>query len=150
MPVHFVSKVFSLPLKTKSNPRGIFTEHEMFMIMAVIFTSTFFDVDPTKSFPLQHAARAVSQELGKVVEAHVKSINHPGFLHGIIDSFRDDHNALKDYGDQLIKRLLESGLGVSDVTWGQILPAAVEMVHTQSQMVGSLCSMLLCATLTIE
>ncbi|PYH33482.1 peroxidase/cytochrome P450 family protein [Aspergillus neoniger CBS 115656] len=134
VPVHFVSKVFSLPLKTKSNPHGIFTEHEMFMIMAVIFTSTFFDVDPTKSFPLQHAARAVSQELGKVVEAHVKSINHPGFLHGIIDSFRDDHNALKDYGDQLIKRLLESGLGVSDVTWGQILPAAVEMVHTQSQM----------------
>ncbi|PWY90211.1 peroxidase [Aspergillus heteromorphus CBS 117.55] len=133
-PVHFVSKFFSLPLKTNSNPRGVFTEHEMFMIMAVVFTSTFFDVDPSKSFQLHHAARAVAQELGRIVEGHVKSISSPSFLSSLIDSFRDDHNALKDYGDQLIKRLLESGLGVSDVTWGQVMPAAVEIVHSQSQM----------------
>ncbi|PYH92083.1 peroxidase [Aspergillus ellipticus CBS 707.79] len=133
-PVHFVSKIFSLPLKTNHNPRGIFTEHEMFMIMAVIYSSTFFDVDPTKAFQLHRAARAVSQEIGQVVEAHVKSISSPSFLSSIIDSFRDDHNAIKDYGDQLIKRLLESGLGVSDATWGQIMPTAIEVVHNQAQM----------------
>ncbi|GAB1211644.1 hypothetical protein ATERTT37_000768 [Aspergillus terreus] len=133
-PVHFASKVFSLPLKTKQNSKGVFTEHEMFMIMAVVFTSVFFDVDPTKSFPLHFASRAVSQQLGSAIESHVKSIGHPGFLSAIIDSFRDDDNVLKEYGDQLIKKLLDSGLGVSDVTYSQILPTAVSMVHNQARM----------------
>ncbi|KAB8232735.1 peroxidase/cytochrome P450 family protein [Aspergillus alliaceus] len=133
-PVHFASKLFSLPLKTKENSRGVFTDSETFMIMAVIFTSIFFDIDKTKSFSLHHAARAVSQQLGQSVESHIKSINSPGFLGGIIDSFRNDHNVLKEYGDQLIKKLLESGLGVSDVTYSQVLPAAVAMVHNQAQM----------------
>ncbi|PYI33000.1 peroxidase [Aspergillus indologenus CBS 114.80] len=134
VPVHFVSKIFSLPLKTNSHPRGVYSEHEMFMIMATLYSSIFFDVDLMKSFSLHRAAQAVSQELGRLVEGHVKSINSPSFLSGIIDSFREDHNVLKDYGDQLIKRLLESGHGVSEVTWGQILPAAVEIVHNQAQM----------------
>ncbi|KAB8072987.1 heme peroxidase [Aspergillus leporis] len=133
-PVHFASKLFSLPLKVKENSRGVFTENEMFMIMAVIFTSIFFDVDTTKSFSLHHAARAASQQLGQIIESHVKSINSPGFLSGFIDSFRGDHNVLKEYGDQLIKKLLESGLGVSDVTYSQVLPAAVAMIHNQAQM----------------
>ncbi|PLB52792.1 heme peroxidase [Aspergillus steynii IBT 23096] len=133
-PIHFASKLFSLPLKTKENPRGVFSEHEMFMSLAVIFTSVFFDVDKMKSYPLHHAANAVSQQLGQVIETHVKSINSPGFLSAIIDSFTDDHNVLKDYGDQLIKQLLETGLGVSEVVYGQILPTAVSMVHNQAQM----------------
>ncbi|THC96109.1 hypothetical protein EYZ11_004431 [Aspergillus tanneri] len=133
-PVHFASKIFSLPLKTKKNSGGVFTEHEMFTTLAVIFTSTFFDVDKSKSFPLHHAAHAVSEQLGQVVERHVKSVNSPGFLSAIIDNFTDDHNVLKDYGNQLIKKLLESGLGVSEVTYSQILPAAVSMVHNQAQM----------------
>ncbi|KAF9893021.1 hypothetical protein FE257_012432 [Aspergillus nanangensis] len=133
-PVHFASKLFSLPLKTKGNSKGVFTENEMFMIMSVVFTSLFFDVDPTKSFSLHHAARAVSQQLGTAVEGHVKSINHPGFLSAIIDSFRDDENVLKEYGDQLIKQLLESGHGVSDVTYTQIMPTAISMVHNQASM----------------
>ncbi|KAE8373908.1 heme peroxidase [Aspergillus bertholletiae] len=133
-PVHFASKLFSLPLKTKEGSSGVFTDNETFMSMAVIFTSIFFDVDTTKSFPLHHAARAVSQQLGHSVESHVKSINSPSFLSSFIGNRRNDHNALKEYGDQLIKKLLESGLGVSDVTYSQVLPAAVAMVHNQAQM----------------
>ncbi|GMG09741.1 unnamed protein product [Aspergillus oryzae] len=97
----------------------------------------FFDVDKTKSFSLHHAARAVAEQLGHSVENHVKSINSPSFLSGIIGNRRNDHNALKEYGDQLIKKLLESGLGVSDVTYSQVLPAAVAMVHNQAQMEDS-------------
>ena len=110
------------------------------MSMAVIFTSIFFDVDEAKSFSIHHAARAVSQQLGHSVESHIKSINSPGFLSGIIGNRRNDHNALKEYGDQLIKKLLESGLGVSDVAYSQVLPAAVAMVHNQAQMVSSIYS----------
>lgn len=108
----------------------------MYMIMAVIFTCIFFDLDPAKSFPLRHAARAVAQQLGKIVEANVKSVSATGFLSSFIDGLRRNHNALEDYGIHMIRRLLESGLGVSEITWSQILPTAVAMVPNQSQVVS--------------
>ncbi|OJJ51688.1 hypothetical protein ASPZODRAFT_55528 [Penicilliopsis zonata CBS 506.65] len=132
--VHFASNVFSLPLKTKENPRGIFTEHEMYMIMAVIFTCIFFDVDPAKSFPLRHAAHAVSQQLGAIIEANVKSIGGSGLISSLMDGFRRNHNALQEYGVHMVRRLFESGLGASDITWSQIIPTATAMVPNQAQV----------------
>ncbi|KAL2868395.1 peroxidase/cytochrome P450 family protein [Aspergillus lucknowensis] len=134
VPARFASKLLSLPLKTKENSKGIFSDYEIFKALAVIYTAIFFDVDSSKSFPLQRAANAVSQQLGSSIESHVKSVSSPGFLSRVIDNFRDDHNALQELGDQLIKRLLESGLSVSDITWGEILPTAVELVHGQAQI----------------
>ncbi|KAL2788440.1 heme peroxidase [Aspergillus keveii] len=134
VPARFASKLLSLPLKTKENSKGVLSDYEIFMALAVIYTAIFFDVDSSKSFSLRHAANAVSQLLGSSVESHVKSISSPGFLSRVIDNFRDDHNALQELGDQLIKRLVESGLSVSDITWGEILPTAVELVHGQAQM----------------
>lgn len=32
--VHFAAEVFSLPLKTKNNPRGIYSETELYTVMA--------------------------------------------------------------------------------------------------------------------
>lgn len=128
--------MFSLPLKTKDHPRGIFTEHEMYMIMAVIFTCIFFDIDPSKSFPLRHAARAVAQQLGGVVEANVKSVSATGLISGLVDGFRRNHNSLADYGVHMIRRLLESGLGASEITWSQIMPTAIAMVPNQAQVVS--------------
>ncbi|OJJ00294.1 hypothetical protein ASPVEDRAFT_27035 [Aspergillus versicolor CBS 583.65] len=134
VPARFASKLLSLPLKSKENPKGTFTDYEIFMSLAVIYTAIFFDVDITKSYPLRQAANAISHQLGHHVESHVKSVSSPGFLSKIINNFNDDHNAVQELGDQLIKRLAESGLGTSDITWGQILPTAVELVHGQAQM----------------
>ncbi|KAL4928492.1 peroxidase/cytochrome P450 family protein [Aspergillus undulatus] len=134
-PARFASKLLTLPLKSKQNPKGLFTDHEIFTALAVIYTAIFFDADPTKAYTLRRAADAVSRQLGQHVESHVKSVSSPGFLSRVIDNFRDDeHNAIKELGDQLIKRLSESGLGAFDITWGQVLPTAVETVHGQAQM----------------
>ncbi|PGH07589.1 hypothetical protein AJ80_07978 [Polytolypa hystricis UAMH7299] len=132
--VHFASNIFSLPLKTEENPRGIYTEHEMFMILVVIFTCIFFDLDPVKSFPLRQAARAAGQQLGKIVEAYVKSVGGTGIISGVLDHFRRGENALKDYGVHMIRRLLDSGLSPTEATWSQILPTAGAMVPNQSQV----------------
>ncbi|KAF9892006.1 hypothetical protein FE257_002970 [Aspergillus nanangensis] len=133
--VHFASNMFSLPLKTKENPRGLFTEHEMYNIMTVIFTSIFLDVDPAKSFQLRHSARAAAQKLGQIVEAHVKSTGGSGFISSLVDTFLGNHtNALKDYGVHMIRRLLDSGLDAEEVTWSQIMPTAVAMVPNQAQV----------------
>lgn len=131
---YFASSVFSLPLKTKENPKGIFTEHEMYMALAAIFTSIYFDLDPSKSFPLRHAAHAVAQQLGQAVEGNIKSSS--SFLSGLLGGSRKGNNALEEYGATIIKKLLDSGLGASEITWSQILPAAVAMVPNQAQVVS--------------
>ncbi|KAF9640644.1 Cytochrome P450 [Lasiodiplodia theobromae] len=132
--VHFASNMFSLPLKTKENPRGIFTEHEMYMALAVIFCCIFFDLEPAKSFPLHRAAYAVSQGLGKLIEANVKSASSTSWISSITDSFHENNNYLKEYGVHMVRRLLDSGLSAQEVAWSQVFPTATAMVPNQSQV----------------
>lgn len=132
--VHFASSMFSLPLKTKENPRGIFTEHEMYMALAVIFCCIFFDLEPAKSFPLHRAAYAVSQGLGKLIEANVKSASSTSWISSITDSFHENNNYLKEYGVHMVRRLLDSGLSAQEVAWSQVFPTATAMVPNQSQV----------------
>jgi linoleate 10R-lipoxygenase len=134
--VHFASTVFSLPLKTDSNPRGIYTEHEMFMLMAVIFTCIFYDLDPSKSFPLRQVSHKLAQQLGQIIEADVKSVGTPGFFSGLVDGLRRNRNALEEDGVRMIRGLLDNGLGASQITYSQILPTAAALVPSQSQLVS--------------
>jgi len=133
--VHFAANVFSLPLKTDTSPNGVYSEQEMYMVLAVIFTCIFFDLDPAKSFPLRLAAKAVTQQLGKLVEANVKMVNATGFIAGIVDGMHQTHSPLTDYGVHMVRRLLESGMGTSEITWSQIVPTAGAMVANQAQVV---------------
>ena len=105
------------------------------MVMAVIFICIFFDLDPAKSFPLRLAAKAVTQQLGKLIEANVKAVNMTGWIAGIVDGMTQHHSPLTDYGVHMVRRLLDSGLGTSEVTWSQILPTAGAMVANQAQVV---------------
>ncbi|KAI9799736.1 MAG: hypothetical protein M1833_003855 [Piccolia ochrophora] len=131
---HFAANVFSLPLKTEEHPHGIYSEHEMYMVLAVIFVFLFFDMDPAKSFPLKKAATAVAQQLGKLVEANVKAVNATGWIAGIIDPMFQNSGPLQDYGVHMIRRLLESGMSVSEVAWSQVFPTAGAMVANQAQV----------------
>lgn len=133
--IHFAAQMFSLPLKTAENPHMIYSEQEMYMVLAIIFVCIFFDLDPAKSFPLRLAAKAVTQQLGKLIEANVKAVNMTGWVANLVDGRRENHSPLKDYGVHMIRRLLESGLGVAEITWSQILPTATAMVANQAQVV---------------
>ncbi|RAO67642.1 uncharacterized protein BHQ10_003654 [Talaromyces amestolkiae] len=132
--VHFAAHLFGLPLKTKGNPRGIFTEHELYMANAVIFQAVFFDYDLMRSYPLRQAARAVAKKIGEMVELNVKSIGSNGILSHFIDGLRKQDNPLSDYGVNVVKNLLDSGLNAHEVTWTQILPAVVSMVPKLGQV----------------
>lgn len=133
--VHFAANVFSLPLKTEDHPRGIYHEEEMYMVLAIIYASVFSNLDPSKSFPLRLAAKAVTQQLGKTVESNVKMVNATGLIAGIVDGMQHNHSPLQDYGVHMVRRLLESGMGVSEITWSQIVPTAGAMVANQAQVV---------------
>ena len=48
------------------------------------------------------------------------------------------HNdPLAEYGVDLVKKLHDGGLDVSEITWLQILPTAGAMVANQAQVVSS-------------
>ncbi len=87
--VHFASIMFSLPLKTDETPRGLFAETELYLLMAVMFASVFYDVDPASSFPLRRAARNAAQKLGKLMEMKVRFIEKTGFLQNLLVASRD-------------------------------------------------------------
>ncbi|KAK7937986.1 heme peroxidase [Apiospora aurea] len=122
-PVHFASRMFNLPLKTKDNPKGIYSEHELYMVLAIIFVCIFFDIDPVKSFPLRQAAKGVATQLGKLIEANVKLVTGIG-LRGMFAAKPDKNDPLGAYGVNLIKGLHKSGLSVSDIAWSHLLPTA--------------------------
>lgn len=112
--VHFCASVFSLPLKTEANPRGIFTEVELYNIMAAVFASIFYDADVAKSFQLNHGARAVTQELGQLTMANVEMIGKTGFIADLLSHFHR-HDVLSEYGVHMIQRLLDSGLPTDEI-----------------------------------
>lgn len=132
--VHFASTLFGLPLKTAENPRGIFTEQELYMILATIYSALLFDVDPSKSFSLNRASTAVAQQLGSVVESTVKADTNSSLISGLMDNFRPQDNALREYGTNALRRLQEAGLSASEITWSQIVPLIVGMVPNQGQV----------------
>lgn len=107
------------------------------MANAVIFQAVFFDYDLMRSYPLRQAARAVAKKIGEMVELNVKSIGSNGILSHFIDGLRKQDNPLSDYGVNVVKNLLDSGLNAHEVTWTQILPAVVSMVPKLGQVVSS-------------
>ncbi|KAL4872959.1 Psi-producing oxygenase A [Aspergillus spectabilis] len=131
--VHFCSSVFSLPLKTESNPRGVFTESEIYKIMAVVFTAIFYDADVAKSFELDQAARTVTQQLGQLTMTNVEMIDKTGFIASLVNRLHR-HDVLSEYGIHMIQRLLDSGLPATEIVWTHILPTAGGMVANQAQL----------------
>jgi len=130
---HFSASLFSLPLKTEANPRGIYTEQELSQVLSVLFFAIFYDIDPSKSFALRNAARTLGQSLGELVMFNVDSVARFGVIADLIEKMHTK-TALTEYGTHMIHRLLDSGLSIKDVVWGQLLPTASSMVANQSQL----------------
>ncbi|OJD17342.1 hypothetical protein AJ78_02580 [Emergomyces pasteurianus Ep9510] len=131
--VHFAASVFSLPLKTVDNPRGIYTEAELYVVMALVFTCIFFDADPAKSFHLRQGARKATQGLGDIVMLNVQLIKQSGSLANVAERLKGN-DLLMDYGVHMIRRLLDTGLSAEQIVWTHMLPTAGGMVANQAQL----------------
>lgn len=130
---HFSASLFSLPMKTEKNPLGIYTETELAQVLSVLFFSIFYDVDPTKSHALKTSAKALVETLGGLVMMNVESVSRFGIIAELVEKLHTK-SALTEYGTHMIQRLLESGLDIKDVVWGQLLPTASSMVANQAQL----------------
>lgn len=131
--VHFAARIFNLPLKTAKNPKGLFSEHELYRMLAVIFTCIFFDIDPVKSYPLRQFAKEAATTLGKVIETNVKLTTKLG-MRGLFTGKADKEDPLGMYATDMVKGLAKAGLSNYDIAWSQILPTAGAMVPNQAQV----------------
>ncbi|KAK2858498.1 hypothetical protein FQN49_004674 [Arthroderma sp. PD_2] len=132
--VHFCAAVFSLPLKTEENPRGVYTEKELYQVMALVFTCIFYNTNSSKTFALNETAREKTQKLGRLVMTNVELISRTGFLAPLIDRIDRHDNVLADYGIHMIERLLDTGIPAQDIIWTHVLPTAGGMVANQGQL----------------
>ncbi|KAH7322623.1 heme peroxidase [Stachybotrys elegans] len=130
---HFAARMFNLPLKSSENPKGVFSEQELYEALSLIFVCVFFDIDPVKSFPLRQAAKEVSAQLGSVIETNVKLTTTLG-LRGLFTGPKAKDDALSAYGTNIIKGLAKAGLSAKEITWSQVLPTAGAMVPNQAQV----------------
>ena len=133
--VHFGAEMFSIPLKTEDFPRGIFTEQQLYLIMAAVFICVFFDLDPPKSFPLRQKAREACQQLGQITQAQVDSIariGKPAEL--LIEALKPTDPALQAYGVHMIAQLCKEDRDIDDLVWGNIMGTMGGMVANQGQL----------------
>lgn len=129
----FAASVFSLPIKTEDQPRGIYTEQEMYQVLAICFISIFFNSDVTKSFQIDQAAHVLAQQLGELILLNAEAISATGLIADVIAKLHHS-SGLTDYGTHMIQRLLENKIPIKDVVWTHILPTAASMTANQSQI----------------
>ena len=131
----FSAEVFCIPVKTEENPRGILTEREVYLVMALVFTCIFFDADPVNSFPLRQTSYKATQKLGELVQAIASAVGNSSVIGRVFDYF-NKQTSLSEYGYHMITMLLKSGYGVKEAVWTQILPTAGGMVANQGQLLS--------------
>lgn len=129
-----MKQLFCLPLKTATNPTGVYTESQLYSIMALIFICIFFDADPANSFALRQAARKLTQQLGEIMETLViPEAEGSNLVHTVLGLLHK-HSVLSKYGLHMIHQLLKSDLSTKDIIWSQILPTAGGMIANQAQL----------------
>ena len=71
--VHWVADyLFGINLKTKENPRGMFTEQEIYDMLSLLFTCVFINVQPEHGWVLRAGASQVGSIINPLIE---KSLN---------------------------------------------------------------------------
>jgi hypothetical protein len=132
VPLHFVSALFMLPLKTLTQPHGIFTEAEMHLILHTLASYLFVAPDPTSLIPVHATARKPTQTLGALVEGNVDAITRGSWLSSVAQAIWPDASALKENGMGIIHALLKASS--DDMIWPEILASAAATASLESEL----------------
>lgn len=61
-----------IPLKTAANPKGVFTEQEVYDMLSLLFTCVFINVQPEHGWALEHGAKKVGDIINAMIEKSIK------------------------------------------------------------------------------
>ncbi|KAF2433982.1 heme peroxidase [Tothia fuscella] len=131
--VHFVSELFSLPLKTEKHPLGTLTEHEMYLVLLAICTSFLKETDSVDAFRIRQLSYTATQSLGKQVQFQIDDSGRLISVTRLLDAL-SINSPIEEYGDAMVDTLLKAGLDSKHIVWGHILSTASGIVATQGQL----------------
>jgi len=134
--VNFVAQLFSLPLKTEEHPLAPFTEKQLYDILALLFGLVFLDKDEVQSWTIRTLAKQACDAIASLVKINVNEIAFGGWVKKLADGIKKD-GFLDQYGNALIRRLLDSGMSIEEVLW-IIVPTASAGTANQGQQVRTL------------
>jgi linoleate 10R-lipoxygenase len=63
-----------IPLKTKENPKGLFTDQEVYDMLTLLFTVSVLDVKPEVSWTLQHGAQQIATVVQQLIEQNLEEV----------------------------------------------------------------------------
>ncbi|THH01371.1 hypothetical protein EW026_g1293 [Hermanssonia centrifuga] len=70
--VHWVADyLVGIPLKTKAQPKGVFTEQEVYDMLSVLFSCVFLNLQPEHGWVLTHAAKQVADIINQMTEKNL-------------------------------------------------------------------------------
>ncbi|TNY23059.1 linoleate diol synthase [Rhodotorula diobovata] len=82
--VYWCSHQFGMPLKTATNPHGVFTPAELYMILSAFFISVFMNFDASAGFKLGEAAKEAAPALLSLIRMRLKQVKG---VPSLIDDF---------------------------------------------------------------
>ncbi|KAK1671336.1 linoleate diol synthase [Colletotrichum godetiae] len=132
----FNAALFHLPIKNEDSPWGVYTDQELYVVVATLFQSVFLDADIGNSFKLRTIARELGQGLGKLMGLVCQTISKAGLITDIVAKIREGEASLPTFGNHLIERLLADGKDIDEVVWGTIMPVVTANVTNQSQVMA--------------
>ncbi|KAK1757044.1 heme peroxidase [Echria macrotheca] len=141
---HVMASMFSLPLKTTSNPHGIYSEQELFGVLFAVFASVFFDADIANSFKLRDTAATLAEQLGALITVKAKAGTLADIadkigqaVHGVGNGATTAEPTLKSFGSHLVQHIVDfSGGSVEKAVWGSIVMVICAGVANQTQLLS--------------
>ena len=103
-------------------------------MLALIFITLFLNEDPVKTCSLRQAAKAISEQLGKLIETNTGTGAGRGFKSFFGGTGKGD--PVHTHGTDLIKGWGKGGMSASDIALGHILPTASHLVAIQGSLVS--------------
>jgi len=142
---HFMAAMFNLPLKTASNPHGIYSEQELYGVLFALFAAVFFDADVASSLKLREAAKEYTAQLGGLILAEVRSPALVGFVKRVGDTIHGHPPAepdqgepvLKSFGAAMVARVVhETGGDAEEAVLGSVVMLVASGTANQTQVLA--------------
>ncbi|OJA13135.1 hypothetical protein AZE42_03642 [Rhizopogon vesiculosus] len=137
------TEVAGIPLKTKQNPNGIFTESQLFDMLSEIYQFVFLEVEPAKYMVLKQRVKEHVQELTHLIKSALGGVESRMPFAGLFDTLSDlfgfgakDHN-------EIVERLFEIGYSTEQAVnsiLALLVGATVEMSLALTNVVNQLLS----------
>jgi len=135
LPVHWICHILGLPLKSESNPRGVWDEDSTCADFANIARYVYLNFDPGDDWKMRESAQAAAEKIIEVIEAHVNT-------NVVLDLL--DHTIMKSsYGHDFLEKLwknigrsqTDSHTEFATEVFAAVVPTAALYSHYVAQVV---------------